>query len=150
MKKKYLAYAILPVLALFLSGTGIASAHGWLGGVNNATPEEIVQHQETMFENKAGLFSISVDEMKDYWAEGKNFKEIAEAEGITQEQLQEGMIEGRKEQAQNHMQTLVDNGVISQDQADNRLQSMEERFTNGKMDRGSRGSHRGFGMNFGW
>jgi len=27
---------------------------------------------------------------------------------------------------------------------------MEERFTNGKMDRGSRGSHRGFGMNFGW
>jgi len=48
------------------------------------------------------------------------------------------------------MQTLVDNGVISQDQADNRLQSMEERFTNGKMDRGSRGSHRGFGMNFGW
>jgi len=39
-----------------------------------------------MFENKAGLFGISVDEMKDYWAEGKNFKEIAEAEGITQEQ----------------------------------------------------------------
>jgi len=147
MKKKYIIYTTLSALALVLAGTGVASAHGWFGGFNNATPEEITQHQETMFQNKAELFGISVDEMKNYWAEGKNFKEIAEAEGITQEQLQEKEIEARQEQMQNHIQALVDNGVISQEQADNRLQFMEERTTNGKM---GRGSHRGFGMGFGW
>ncbi len=147
MSKKYLAYTILPALALVLAGTGVASAHGWFGGFGNATPEEIAQHQETMFQNKAELFGIGVDEMKNYWAEGKNFKEIAEAEGITQEQLQERMMEARNERMQNHIQTIVDNGVISQEQADKRLQFMEERFTNGKMDRGF---HRGFGMGCGW
>lgn len=148
MSKKYLAYTILPALALVLAGTGIASAHGWFGGFGNVTPEEVAQRQETMFQNKAELFGISVDEMKNYWAEGKNFKEIAEAEGISQEELQERMAEARQEQMRNHLQALVDNGVISQDQADQRLQFMEERMTNGgKM---GRGFHRGFGMGCGW
>lgn len=146
MSKKYFAYTILSALALVLAGTGVASAHGWFGGVSNATPEEIAQHQETMFENKAEFFGIGVGEIKNYWAEGKNFKEIAEVEGITQEQLQERMMQSRQEQMQNHIQALVDNGVISQEQADQRLQFMEERMTNSKMDRGS---HRGFGMGFG-
>ncbi len=147
MNKKYLAYTILPALALVLAGTGVASAHGWFGEFGNATPEEIAQHQETMFQNKAELFGIGVDKMKNYWAEGKNFKEIAETEGITQEQLQERMMQARQEQIQNHIQVLIDNGVISQEQADKRLQFTEERITNDKM---GRGSHWGFGMGFGW
>ena len=147
MSKKYLIYTILPALALVLAGTGVASAHGWFGGFGNATPEEIAQREQVMFENKAELFGIGVNEMKNYWAEGKNFKEIAEAEGITQEQLQEQMMETRKEQMRNQIQTMVDNGVISQEQADKRLQFTEERFTNGKI---GRGSHRGFGMGFDW
>lgn len=148
MNKKYLAYTILPALALVLAGTGVASAHGWFGGFGNATPEEIAQHQETMFQSKAGLFGISADELKDYWAEGKNFEEIAEAEGIAQEQLQERMAEDRKEQMRNQIQAMVDNGVISQEQADQRLQFTEERMADGgKMDRGF---HRGFGMSRSW
>ena len=147
MSKKYFTYIILPALALGLVGTGVASAHGWFGSFGNATPEEITQHQETMFQNKAELFGIGVDEIKDYWAEGKTFKEIAEAEGITQEELQERMMEARDERMQNHIQALVDNGVISQEQADKRLQFMEERMANGKM---GMGFHRGFGMGCGW
>ncbi len=148
MSKKYLAYTILPALALVLAGTGVASAHGWFGGFGNATPEEIAQRQETMFQSKAELFGISADELKNYWAEGKNFEEIAGAEGITQGQLQERMTEARKKQMRNQIQTMVDNGVISQEQADQRLQFTEERMANGgKMDRGF---HRGFGMGRGW
>jgi len=150
MNKKYLAYTILPVLALFLAGTGVVSAHGWFGGFGNATPEEIVQHQETMFQNKAELFGIGVDEIKNYWADGKNFKEIAEAEGITQEQFRERMMQVRQEQMQNHVQVLVDNGVVSQEQADKHLQFTEKRRTNDKNDKMDRGPHRGIGMGFDW
>jgi len=149
MSKKYFVYTILPALALVLAGTGVASAHGWFGGFGNATPEEIAQRQETMFQNKAELFGIGVDEMKNYWAEDKNFKEIAEAEGITEENLQNRMMEARQEQMRSHLQVLVNNGVISQEQADQRLQFMEERMANGDGKMG-RGFHRGFGMGCGW
>lgn len=147
MSKKYFAYSILPALALVLAGAGMASAHGWFGGFGNATPEEMAQHQETMFQNKADLFGISVDEIKDYWADGKNFKEIAEAEGLTQEELQNRMKEARQDQMRNHIQALADNGVVSQEQASKRLQFMEERMAGEGM---GEGPHRGPGHGFDW
>ena len=136
MRKKYLAYLVLPALLLTVLGASAASAHGWFGGFGNASPEEIAERQEAMFENKATLLGISVEEMKDVWAEGKSLWEIAEDLGLTQEELQERMQAARKEQLQNQMQALVEQGVISQEQANKRLQFMEERMANGKMGRG--------------
>jgi hypothetical protein len=144
---KYLAYIIMPALALTLAGASVASAHGWFGGFGQAIPEEIAQRQETMFQNQAGLLGISVDDVKNAWAEGKNFREIAEEQGISQEQLQERMQDARQEQLQNRLQAMVDNGVISQEQANQRLQFMEERMANGET---AKGFHRGFGQCFGW
>lgn len=144
---KYLAYIALPALALTLVGAGVVSAHGWFGGFGQATPEEMSQRQETMFQNQADFLGISVDEIKDAWAEGKNFREIAEEQGIAQEQLQEQMEEARQEQLQAQLQAMVDNGVISQEQANQRLQFMEERVADGEA---NKGFHRGFGRCFGW
>ena len=137
-------------MALVLLGAGIASACGWFGGFGNASPEEIAQRAETMFQNQADLLGIDVDEMKDAWAEGKNFMEIAEEQGITQEQLQERMREARKEQLQAQLQAMVGNGVITQEQADQRLQIMEQRFENFEGRGCIKGFRGGFGRGFMW
>jgi len=144
--KKLLVYSLLAVGLFSLLGVGVASA-GWFGRFSDASPEEIAQKQETMFQNKADFLGISVDEMKDAWAEGKNLKEIAEEQGITEEQLQERMMEAKQERLQSRLQIMVDNGVITQEQADQRLQFMEERFTSGEM---GGCFHKGFGKGFGW
>jgi len=149
MNKKHLAYAIIPTLALTVLGAGFASAYGgWFGGCGNLSPEEIAQKQETILENKAEFFGISVEEMKDAWAEGKTPLEIAEEQGITQEELQEKMKESKQEHMQAQIQAMVDNGVITQEQADQRLQSMEDRLENGegKMWKGFKGFRGGFSL----
>ncbi len=145
---KYLAYIIMPALALTLAGASVASANGWFGGFGWGAfeePEEMAQRQEAMFQNQAEFLGINANQVKDAWAEGKNFREIAEEQGISQEQLQERMKDARQEQLQNRLQAMVDNGVISQEQANQRLQFMEERMASGEM---GKGFHRGSGRCF--
>lgn len=145
--KKLLVYSLLAVGLFGLLGVGVVSAQGWFSRFSDASPEEIAQHQQTMFQNKADFLGISVDEIKDAWAEGKTLKEIADEQGITEEQLQERMKEARQERLQAYLQAMVDNGVISQEQANQRLQFMEEKFGEDKM---GKCFHRGFGKGFGW
>jgi len=145
MNKKYLAYTIVPAIAVVLLGAGVASAHGWFGGLGFGSPEEITERMEGMFQENADILGISIDEIKNAWSEGKTFREIAEEQGITQEELQERMRGERREQVQNRLQLLVDNGVITQEQANQRFQMMEERCENG----GALGGfHRGGGRGF--
>ncbi len=137
MKKKYLIYTILPVMAFAVLGAGIASAHGWwFGGLGNISPDEIANRQQTMFQNEAQILGISVDEIKNAWAEGKSLKQLAEERGISQEQLQAKMKEVRLQQIKSQLQTLVEKGVITQGQADKRLQFMQNQPANGKHGRG--------------
>lgn len=123
---------------------GTASAHGWFSGWRGASPEEIVERHNTMYQNKADLLGVSINTIKDAWAEGKSLLEIAEENGLTEEDLRARMLEAKKQRMQEHMQILVDNGVITQAQADQRQEVMNSRFENG----GKRGYHRGFGMGF--
>ena len=124
---KLLAYFLVSLGILSLAGVGIASAHGWLGDLS---PEDLTARFQTMFEKKAEILGITVDEFKAGWAEGKTLKEIAEEQGITQEQLQERMREEREKHMRERLNTLVENGVITQEQADQRLNFMQERFEN--------------------
>jgi len=136
MKKKILL-SLLAVLGIIgVLGAGIVSAHGGFGWVGNFDPEKFAERQQTMFQEQADLLGISIDKIKNYWAEGKNFEEIAEAEGITTEQLQEKMKQAREENMKTQLQTLVNKGIITQEQADARLKVMEERTANGKFGRG--------------
>ena len=66
MKKKYLIYTILPVMAFAVLGAGIASACGWFGGIGNLSPDEIATRQQTMFQNEAQILGISIEELKEY------------------------------------------------------------------------------------
>lgn len=122
--KKYLPYSLMiPVVALSLASAGIASAHGWF---NNATPDEIATHQQQMFQEKAQMLGISVDQMKDAWAQGKTLSDIAKEQGITEEQLKEKMKTAMQAKMKEHLQILVDKGIITQAQADARLKAIQE------------------------
>jgi len=145
MDKKYIFYAIIPALTFVVLGAGIASANGMFGGFGNPLPEDIAQKQETMFEKKADFLGISLEEMKDFWAEGKTVQEIAEEQGISLEEMQTKMREAKEEALQSRMQVMVDNGVISQEQADERLEFMQNRFENREMgERMGEGAREGF------
>jgi len=142
--KKLFGYAILPILALVFVGANIVSAHGF-GWFQNATPEEIALRQETMFERKADLLGVSTDVVKEGWADGLTLIEIAESNGISQDELKESIKENRQEKIAAHLETLVDQGVITQAQADERLAFMETRIEDGGF--GKR-FHRGGGFVF--
>ena len=144
--KKTLTLSLLTLGIIGLVGAGTVSAHGWFMG---ASPEEMAERQSAIFTQHAEMLGITQEQYIDGWAEGKNMMEIAEEYGITQEELQEKMQKQRKAQMQERIQAMVDNGVISQKQADQRLQFMEENgFRGGFGGRGGFRPMRGEGCQF--
>ena len=129
LKKKYLAYGVIPAFALMLVA-GVASAHGLGFGMNNATPEEIAERQTTMFQHQANLLGTSLEEVKNAWAKGQTVLELAQEKGITEEQLRTKMQTQMQEQMKTHLQTLVDKGVITQTQMNQRLEVMKTKISN--------------------
>lgn len=143
MKNKLLMYAIFPMVGLGLLGFNAASAHGMFGfggfaGVSNMTPEQIVARQQNMFQNEAGMLGISVDIVKEGWAEGKSLLQIAAENGITKEALRQKMKDAQTAQLKSQLQALVDQGVITQAQADKRMAFISEQVASGNF-------HKGFG-----
>jgi hypothetical protein len=135
MKEKFLAYAILAVFGLaFLVGPASVSAmgFGWFGGFGKSDADTMATRMQTMFQNEAKILGISVDEVKNCWAQGKSIGQCAEEHGITKEQLQQKMKDARAQQLKAQMQALVDKGVITQAQADQRLQWMQNKTQNAK------------------
>jgi hypothetical protein len=126
MKAKYIAYAVIPVIAVAILGTGVASARGF-GGFGGGmfggelSADDIAARHEVMFAEHASLLGLSVDAVKSAWAEGKSLWELAEANGITKDALAAKMKEARTAQMKTHLQALVTKGVITQAQADQRL-----------------------------
>lgn len=132
------------MLGLSLVGAQAVSAHGFMGW-NTASLDEIATRQQTMFQEQATLLGLTVDEVKQAWAEGKSLKDLADAKGITKEQLQKKMQELHQQAMKTQLQALVDKGVITQTQADARLKYMQNQTANrkGHMGMGMRG---GFGF----
>ena len=144
MKKKYLTYAIIPALGLGLLGVSSVYAHGMFWGVGNLSPEDLVTRQQAMFQQQADLLGITLDQYREKWADGKTLKEIAAELGITQEQLVERAKKAQQDRLSAQLKILVDKGVITQAQADRRLQFMAQQLKNGRK------FHRGFHHGFGW
>ena len=119
---KYIVLAALPVLIVSVVGISFVSAHGWFGLFKGDGAE----HKGMMFEQKAALLGISVEEMKDMWAEGKNFHEIKEESGFVKGEFKMHMKEGMEERMAEHLQSLIDQGVITQEQADQKSEFIKE------------------------
>lgn len=138
--------AAASTLALAVALPAVASAHGFgmMGGFG-LTSEQRVKAQAEIFQRHAEMLGITVAEAKQYWAEGKSLLEIAEAKGITQEQLREKMQAYRKQEQKERLQELVSAGVITQAQADARMKVIESRAAQFGSGKGGRGGHRGMG-----
>ncbi len=130
MKRKILIYTLLPALGLGFIGVNAAAAMSW-GSFNGLDPEQAAARQEAAFQNQADILGISVEEIKDAWAEGKNMKQLMDEKGISREEVRARMKDQRLSQLKSQTQTLVEKGVISQTQADKRLQAMQGRIENG-------------------
>jgi len=141
--KKLFAYALALTLGVGALGTAsVASAHGFFGMMGSqATPEEIASRHQSMFQAQANLLGVSVDEVKAAWAQGKTMLDLAKEKGISEETLQTKMKAQRTEQVKTQLQNLVSKGVITQAQADQRLQFMQS-----NQPQGGRGGKMGMGM----
>lgn len=142
--------AVIAGVALAAASGSAVFAHGRGFGLgSSATPEEIAQQQTERFQEQASLLDISVDDVKNAWAEGQTLEELANAKGITDEQLQEKMQVARQIEMAARLKTLVEKGVITQAQADQRAKVMEERMASGEGMGKGMGGMRGMGMHRG-
>lgn len=126
-------------LALFLISTILFFAHpalafwGWGKGLAlGFDVERAIERLKTVFEEWAKILGISVDKVKDYWAEGLGPKEIMEKEGIPEEKVKENIKNLRLEKLKEFLQKLVDKGIITKEQMEKRLQIEQQWMENCK------------------
>lgn len=128
MSKRTIALSsILGLIALIGIGASVASAHGFgfsLGADPSLTPEQNAERIQTRFQEEADLLGTDVDTVKNAWSNGTTLADLADSLGIDQTTLETKLQEQRTARMQEQLQSLVDQGVITQDQADTRLQTM--------------------------
>ncbi len=122
-KKKYLLYGIIPAL-LGVGGLTAASAHGTFGWRGQADPVGMATDQTQRFEQEAEVLGIDVEKVKEYWAQGKTPRDIIDELNLDETEIQNHMREIRQANIKEQLQSLVDQGVITQAQADARLEFM--------------------------
>jgi len=125
--KKYLIQSVVAAGVVGLAVGGFAFAHGPWGVGEGEKPMSNGEGFEAMLERKAEVLGISVEDLKDAKEEGMNFREIAEEQGWTAEDFYLKM----QTQLEVHLQELVDQGKITQEQADQKLEWMQEKHNNG-------------------
>jgi len=76
-----------------------------------------------MLETKAEVLDITVEELQKGLQSGKTMLDIAKENNMTSEQLHERILEAQKER----LQQLVRDGVLTQEEANARVQIMEQR-----------------------
>jgi predicted trehalose synthase len=140
MKTTFKKITLSSAVAVAMLGALSASAMGF-PGMNTLSSDEIASRQAQMFQSQASLIGVSLDEVKNAWAEGKNFMTLAKEKGITEEQLQAKMMTERLAKMKEHLQALVTKGVITQAQADKRLSVMQTKSS--QKEEGGRGGRGG-------
>ncbi len=91
-----------------------------------------VSHQELdtlrsqqRLEHQADVLGISTDELTQQLRD-KTFAQLLDEKGISHTALQEQMREQRTLEAKTHLQEMVDNGTITQDEMDERLEHIQQ------------------------
>jgi ribosomal protein S20 len=152
MKHLVAAYAAVPVLGLGVLGAAPAMAQGLggfgpLGFFSSASADEIASRQNSVFTEQAQILGISVEDYKAAWAQGKSFQQIATDKGISQQDLAARLKTAAANRLKQQLQTLVDKGVITQAQADQRYSVMQTRMQSAQNGKGRmHGMGRGLGM----
>lgn len=135
------AAVIVPVLGIAILSTSGAFAFG-VGGWGQQDPADVAQRQQAMFEHQATMLGIGVDDIKNAWAEGKTTKDLIDEYGIDEEALRARMQAQHRQQFQERLTILVEQGVITQEQANERTQSMQTMQENRGERRGDEGAEK--------
>lgn len=78
---------------------------------------------------EASVLGISLDDMKNYWSQGKNLQDIATEKGISQTDLRTKLEAAAEARVSSELKALVDKGVITQAQADARATAIKAQKT---------------------
>ena len=124
--KKIISYVGLGALAFAFYFGFSTQASAFMGG--SMTIEDRAVVQQTMFEEHAKILGISIDEIKNAWAQGQSFMELAKSKGFSQETIREKMKISGQEKMKAQLDYLVSKGIITQDQADKRLAFMKNKI----------------------
>jgi len=116
---------LLTFASLSVGGAMIASAH--MEDMNMTA-----SNLSARFTQEAGILGVSVDDVKNAWAEGKTLQDLAKEKGISETDLQAKLDAARQAEMKTKMQELVSAGTITQAQADKRLATMQTKFKDGK------------------
>src|SRR3989344_4504161 len=118
MKKYLIITSILGAAGVTIIGIQSASAMG--GGMfgfgfnNSVTPEQVAERHQAMFQEQATLLGLTIDEVKNAWADGKTMKELMAEKNISAEQVQAKMKALHLTQLKANLKTLVEKGIITQ------------------------------------
>lgn len=123
---------LLTFASLSVGGAMMASAHMNDMGMTSANLND-------RFTQEASILGLSVDEVKNAWAEGKDIRDLAKEKGISDADLKLKLDTARETEMRTKMQALVTAGTITQAQADKRLATMKTKFANHKGERHQRG-----------
>lgn len=181
MNKKTLVYVLSLFIVAGAVGAISVSAHGWGFGQGKAlfSQEEVeakiaekvadgtitqeqadvklgwmadkqVKHEEHVVDF-AEFLGLSVEELEAQIEAGNNPREIAEAQGISEDELKAFYQAQMLEMTQERLQSMVDAGKLTQEEADQKLESIESGEWDEHMHKGF--GHKGSGMHkggFGW
>ena len=130
-------YTLLAAVILIATSAGVATAYfgdmGRMGGDGAC-----LENQEKMIESRVEMLGLDLEEVRTKLSEGKTMREIISEAGITKEE----MVENRKALMIEHINEFLADGKITQEEADKRLQWIEERPNKGGFL--GRGMRRGF------
>lgn len=116
---------------ILLTGlTAFANAHGMGGQMLDGA------QLQTRFQNEATLLGVSVDEVKNAWANDKSIFDLAAEKGIVKETLEVKLKEQRNVDFKSNLSKLVASGTITQAQADQKYNKFVENTKNKKQDGG--------------
>jgi|GEM_PF-1108707 len=122
--KKIAIYSFLALGLFSLVGASVVYAKGPNGNnSSNMNQANKGYGYEAMLSSKAEVLGVSADELKTSLADGQTFLEIAEAQGLTKDDLHEAM----SVQATDRLNQRVTDGTLTQEQADERLALMAQR-----------------------
>jgi len=113
--------------------------HGMMGGVGFGGG------QWTMFDTAAEALGLTPEEMFAELHAGAGLDEVAEAQGVELDVLQEAMQAARVEARSEAIEQAVEDGTISQEQADWMLEGLEQGFSPGGRDFRGHGFDRDMG-----
>ncbi len=124
---KALYYGVVAIVGLGVLGIGFSLAHGSEDAIMGSDGTGKGGGYERMMERKAEILGLDADQLIADRESGKTFEEIIAESGIAKEDFQVKM----RESAEARLNDAVANGTITEAEAQEKLQAMEERHNSG-------------------